>query len=223
MEPKEMIAVQERMKNKITCRGLAYSDIHTVAGIDTAYWEKDDREYGVCVIIVLDFHTHRVLETVHAHGEVTVTYIPGLLAFREMPLIEEAYKKLTVRPDLLVFDGNGYLHPRHMGIASYASLKLGVPSVGIAKTFYHYGDGRYIMPDNTPGAYTDIQVYGETHGRALRTHKDVKPVFVSVGNRISLDTAVKASMSLVTKQSRVPLPTRLADLETKQLRRILCG
>ena len=219
MDPR--IKEQEKMAARIQTHGITTAEIRTVAGIDTAYWQKDDKEYGVCVICVFDHASKKQIECVHAYGEVTTEYIPGLLAYRELPLILEAYKKLRTHVDLLLFDGNGILHPRHMGIASHASLVLGIPSMGIAKTFYHYGDGRYSMPENVTGAYTDIVVNGQVDGRALRTAKDVKPIFVSIGNRIDLDTACSVAMHYVTKRSHIPLPTREADLETKRLRKLL--
>ena len=218
---KEMIRKQNEMASRLKTAGITMKQIHITAGIDTAYWEKDGKEYGVAVIVLFDHHTHAVLERVYASGEVTVPYIPGLLAFRELPLIRQAFTRLKKRPDLLLFDGNGYLHPRHMGIASQASIELGIPSIGVAKTFYHYGDGQYVMPENTAGAWTDIIVNGQVDGRALRTQKDVKPVFVSIGNRIDLDMATAVVQSYSDPGSHIPLPTRYADLETKRLRRQL--
>ena len=219
----EQIRLQNHLAARCTKHGITMDQIRTVAGVDTAYWQKDQKEYGVCVICVFDHASANQIECVWASGEVTFPYVPGLLAFRELPLVEAAFAKLTHRPDLLVFDGNGLLHPRHMGIASHASVVLGIPAIGIAKTFYHYGDGQYIMPDNHPGAYTDIVVNGSVDGRALRTEKDVKPVFVSIGSGIDLDTAVQVAMHYSKKGSHVPLPTRRADLETKRLRRLLKG
>ena len=112
-----------------------FSALQTVAGVDLAYWNlPDGSEYAVCCIVVLDMPTQKVLETVSAHGAITVPYCPGYLAFRELPLVTQAVKKLQTQPELYVFDGNGYLHPRHMGIASHAALLLQKPAFGIAKT-----------------------------------------------------------------------------------------
>jgi len=141
--------------------------------------------------------------------------MPGFLAFRELPLVLKTVELLEVKPDIYVFDGNGYLHPRHMGIATHASFYLDKPTIGIAKTYFR-ADRKtdFIMPENEAGSYTDIVIEGEVYGRALRTHKDVKPVFVSVGNNITIDTACKLAMMLTDKESHIPIPTRLADLET---------
>lgn len=199
-----------------------FSAVQTVSGVDLAYWNTPEgKEHAVCCIVVLDMQTKRVLETVSADGEITVPYCPGYLAFRELPLVQQAAKKLTVPPELYVFDGNGCLHPRHMGIASHAALLLGKPAFGIAKTYYRVHDTDYTEPAPEAGSFTDIVIGGEIYGRALRTHDNVKPVFVSVGSGISLDTATALALRLTDRESRIPLPTRLADLETHTARAAL--
>ena len=108
-----------------------------------------------------------------------------------------------------------------MGIASHAAVMLGVPAFGIAKTYYRVLDTDYTEPDAEAGSFTDIVIGGEVYGRVLRTHTGVKPVFVSVGSGISLDTATEIALRLTDKESRIPLPTRLADLETHTARTAL--
>ena len=186
-----------------------------VAGVDLAYWNSDDAEYAVCCIVIIDAETKEVLEKQHCSGKIEVPYMPGFLAFRELPLILKTVRMLRSDPDLFVFDGNGYLHPRHMGIATHASFSLQKPTVGIAKTYFRVDQKTdYTEPENEAGSYTDIVIDGEVYGRALRTQKDVRPVFVSVGNFISLDTACALAMKLTDRESHIPIPTRLADLET---------
>ena len=198
-------------------------DIRSVAGVDLAYWNRGDEEYAVCCIVVLDGKTRQVIENRYSFGKVEVPYIPGCLAFRELPLILETVKKLEVQPELYLFDGNGYLHPRRMGIAVHASFYLNCPTIGVAKKYYKIDGADFSMPANEKDAYTDILLDGEVCGRALRTHKDVKPVFVSVGNYIDLDTATGIVCRFVNEESHIPLPTRLADLETHRRRRELMG
>ena len=193
-------------------------NVRTVAGVDLAYWKEGEREYAVCCIVVLDYHTHKLVEQVSFMDEIKVPYIPGCLAYREIPVFLKAHEKLKNIPDVFFFDGNGYLHPRHMGLATHAGILLDVASVGIAKSYYKVGDTDFVMPDNADGAYTDIVICGEVYGRALRTHADVKPVFVSVGNKIDLDTAVRMAKELTEKESHIPMPTRLADLMTHEER-----
>ncbi len=120
-----------------------------------------------------------------------------------------------------MFDGNGYLHTRHMGIATHASFFLQKPTIGVAKSYLKIKNVDYEMPGELKGDYTDIIIDDEIYGRVLRTRDHVKPVFISSGNYISLETASKVSMSLVSKESRIPMPTRLADLETHRLRETL--
>lgn len=192
-----------------------------VAGVDLAYWTEDKVEYAVCCIVVLESRTKQVVERQWTSGKIEVPYIPGCLAFRELPLILDTAKKLERIPDLYMFDGNGYLHPRHMGIATHASFYLKKPTIGVAKKYYKIGETELCMPDNEKNAYTDIVIDGELYGRALRTQKDVKPVFVSVGNDIDLDMATNIVCEFVNKESHIPLPTRLADIETHTMRRYL--
>lgn len=213
----EFIRIQNSLIGKIDCNDrFETADIKTVAGVDLAYWENDkNEEYAVCCIVVVDFITHNVLEKQQYSGKVTVPYQPGFLSFREMPLVLKAVKKLNIQPDIFMFDGNGYLHPRHMGLATFASFDLKTPTIGVAKSYYRADkDLYYDEPNGEKGSFSDIVQNGEIYGRVLRTQKDIKPVFVSVGNYISLDTATKITLSLVGKESRIPVPTRLADLET---------
>lgn len=212
----EFLKKQNELRDRIeTVDRFGQDSVKCVAGVDLAYWKKDEAEYAVCCIVVIDMDTHRVIEKQSVCGRIEVPYMPGFLAFRELPLILETVKLLETSPDLFVFDGNGYLHPRHMGIATHASFYLNKPTIGIAKTYFRVDKKTdYTEPENQAGSWTDIVIDGEVYGRALRTHKDVKPVFISIGNYISLDTACKLAMKLTDKESHIPIPTRLADLET---------
>lgn len=212
----EFNQIQNSLKNRIeTADKFDIKEIKTIAGVDLAYWKENETEYAVCCIVVIDFLTHKVIEKKHCSGEITVPYIPGYLAFRELPLVLKTAEMLDNIPDIYMFDGNGYLHPRHMGIATQASFDLNKPTIGVAKTYYRADKKTdFIMPDILQGSYTDIVIDNEVYGRTLRTHTNVKPVFLSIGNYISIDTAMKITMQLVDKESHIPIPTRLADLET---------
>ena len=212
----EYMAVQNELKKKIILNdSFEISELKTVAGVDLAYWKEGESECAVCCIVVIDMETHEVLEKKHYSGKIEVPYIPGFLAFRELPLVLKTAEMLEIKPDIYIFDGNGYLHPRHMGIATHASFYLNKPTIGIAKTYFRVDKKTdYTDPENEAGSYTDIVIDGEVYGRALRTHKNVKPVFVSVGNNISIDTACELAMDLTAKESHIPIPTRIADLET---------
>jgi len=195
-----------------------------VAGVDTAYWsDSDGVEHGVCSIVVVDYASHQVVRTVHASGVVTVPYRAGFLAFRELPLLEAAVAQLDVDVDLFMFDGNGQLHPRRMGIATHASFALGCPTIGVAKTYYRVGDDDFVAPADEPGAWTPVTIDGQVLGAAVRTRRGVKPVFVSCGNWIDLPTAITVTTALVEPTSRLPVPLRAADLDTRSRRATLLG
>lgn len=215
--------IQNELGEKISLEdSFDINDIKTVAGVDLAYWKEGEEEHAVCCIVVIDRSSHEIIEKKQFGGKIEVPYMPGFLAFRELPLVLKTVEKLETQPDIYVFDGNGYLHPRHMGIATHASFHLNKPTIGIAKTYFRVDKKTdYTDPENESGSFTDIVIDGEVYGRALRTHKDVKPVFISVGNNISLDTACALAMELTDKESHIPLPTRLADLETHVAREAL--
>jgi len=221
----EFLNIQNSLKDRVNCTDrLEVSEIRTVAGVDLAYWNENGEEYAVCCIVVIDAETHEVIEKQQYHGKIEVPYMAGFLAFRELPLVLETVKKLNIKPDLFMFDGNGYLHPRHMGLATHFTFYYDTVSIGVAKTYFR-ADRKtdYTEPDTKAGSYTDIVMDGEVYGKAVRTHDGVKPVFVSAGNNISLDTAVRIVLGFTDRESRVPIPTRLADLETHRAREILRG
>ena len=209
----EQTALAERLT---MCDRFDASALKTAAGVDLAYWADGELERAVCCIVVIDMETQEVLEKKRYAGIIEVPYMPGFLAYRELPLIEKCMALLETKPDIWFFDGNGYLHPRHMGSASQASFLLpeGTPTVGVAKTYYRVKGAEYTEPPQEKGSYTDIIIDGEPYGRVLRTQEGVKPVFVSAGNNITLETASRLTLSLTDKESHIPIPTRLADLET---------
>ena len=212
----DFLRTQNELGNRINLADtFDIGSLKLVAGVDLAYWQQDGEEFAVCCIVVIDYETHEVVEKQHSSGKIDVPYMPGFLAFRELPLVLQTAQLLEKTPELYIFDGNGYLHPRHMGIATHASFYLNKPTVGIAKTYFRVDENTdYTEPENEEGSFTDIVIGGEVYGRALRTHKDIKPVFISVGNSISIDTACDIALALTEKESHIPLPTRLADLET---------
>jgi len=218
----EYEAIQNELRKGISLYdSFEVSALKTAAGVDLAYWKNGDVEYAVCCIVVVDIVTREVIEKKHFSDRIEVPYIPGFLAFRELPLILKTAKLLETKPDIFVFDGNGYLHPRHMGIATHASFYLDKPTFGVAKSYYRVDKQTdYVEPENEAGSFTDIIIGGEVYGRALRTHRDVRPVFVSVGNHMTLDTVCALALKLTDKDSHVPVPTRLADLETHVQREI---
>lgn len=213
-------SIQNELSKKVDLHNnFNLNGINLVGGVDLAYWNKNSKEYAVCCIVIIDYSTHEVIEKKYSYGEITVPYIAGYLAFRELPLIIETVEKLENTPDIFMFDGNGYLHPRHMGIATHSSFILDTPTIGVAKNYYKISHMDFEMPSNVKNSYTDISINNEVFGRAVRTVPNVKPVFVSCGNFIDLNSAMDITLKLVNStESRLPMTTRLADLETHIMR-----
>ena len=217
---KKYIDMQIQLKEQIDMKNLVTLDrIKWIAGVDLAYWNKDDIEYAVCCIVVIDYHTQAVVEKRYFIDKVDIPYIPGCLAFRELPLFLKTKELLQIEPDIYVFDGNGYLHPRHMGIATHAGIIMDKPSMGVAKTYYKIDNVDFEMPQNEMFAFEDIIVKDEVYGRVVRTQINVKPIFLSIGNKIDLDTAMEITKHMVTGESHIPIPTRYADIMTHEMRR----
>jgi deoxyribonuclease V len=149
-----------------------------------------------------------IVEIGSAEDSIIFPYVPGLLTFREAPLILAAFEKLTVTPDFVMVDGQGIAHPRRIGLASHLGLCLGIPAIGCAKSRLI---GEYAEPGNEAGSYTELLDNSEVIGAVVRTKAGVKPVYVSIGHMIDLPSAV----SLVLKCCRgyrLPEPTRLAHM-----------
>ena len=201
------MAIQRRLRDELA-RGepVALDQIHTVAGVDASY-----REIGRAAIAVFSFPDLALLEEVTATKEAPFPYIPGLLAFREGPVALAAYERLTIQPDLLIFDAHGYAHPRRMGLACHLGVYLDRPSIGCAKSRLV---GSYEEPGPEPGAWSPLMSRGEEIGRVVRTKARTRPIFVSVGYRITLPLAVEVVLRC-GRGYRLPEPTRIADKLTK--------
>lgn len=210
--PDEAVAIQQRLRAEISqaepTEPITLDQIHTVAGIDVSY-----REIGRAAIAVFSFPDLELIEEVTATREVTFPYIPGLLSFREGPVVLAAFERLRTQPDLLIFDGQGYAHPRRLGLARHMGSYLNWPSIGCAKSRL---TGRYDEPGPELGAWSPLMSGREEIGRVVRTKVRVKPVFVSVGYRITLPLAVEVVLRC-TRGYRLPEPTRIADRLTKGL------
>jgi deoxyribonuclease V len=199
----EAVAIQERLRPMVDS-GAELSEPATVAGVDVAYALGSDRL--AAAVVVLDARSLEVVQEVTALGEARFPYLSGLLAFRELPTLVAALERLTVTPDAIVCDAQGLAHPRRFGLACHLGVLTGLPSVGVAKTSI----GPYDEPADRRGASTALVDHGETVGRALRTHAGVKPVFVSVGHRMTLDAACELVLRL-SPRYRLPETTRKAD------------
>jgi deoxyribonuclease V len=207
----QMITIQCELQTKIK-QTLYPSTPTIVCGVDLAYYEHQ----AVAVLVVMEHKSKQIIEIVHHLDTVPVAYIPGFLAFRELPLILQAWKKLTVKPDVVFFDGNGMLHPRRMGIATHASFFLQKPTIGIAKTYFL---GTHDELGDQQGEYQPIYDEGERIGAVVRTQTGVKPVYVSVGNQMTLADAIRLSLEQVGTESRIPEIVRQADIWSRKIRR----
>ncbi|KOV92573.1 endonuclease V [Streptomyces sp. NRRL B-1140] len=176
-----------------------------VTGVDVAY--DDERDVVAAAAVVLDASSLEVVAEATAVGRVSFPYVPGLLAFREIPTILAALDALPCPPGLVVCDGYGLAHPRRFGLASHLGVLTGLRTIGVAKnpfTFTHED------PDTPRGSTAPLLAGSEEVGRALRTRAGVKPVFVSVGHRMTLDDACAHTLAL-TPAYRLPETTRRAD------------
>ena len=163
---------------------------------------------ATAAVVFVQYPDLSVVETKIARGKLNFPYIPGLLSFREAQLTLAACQKLTITPDLILIDGQGIAHPRRLGLASHLGLFLSTPTIGCAKSILC---GNHEVLGDEPGSYAEMVDRGEIIGAALRTKLGVKPVYVSIGHKIDLNTAIYWVMKCC-RGYRLPEPTRLAHL-----------
>jgi deoxyribonuclease V len=175
-----------------------------VAGVDVGF--EDGKTTSRAAAVLLDFPTLEPLQSGVARRPVTFPYIPGLLAFREAPVVMDALGLLSKDPEILVVDGHGFAHPRRFGIACMLGVLLDQPTIGCAKSILV---GEAEEPANEKGAWTPLVDKGEVIGATLRTRPDVRPIYVSVGHRISLESAIELILKF-TSGFRLPEPIRFA-------------
>ncbi|MFB6435359.1 endonuclease V [Streptomyces sp. NPDC056411] len=200
-------AVQDRLRSAVRLdeAGPEPGFDGTVVGVDVAY--DDERGVVAAAAVALDARSRAVVDGATAVGQVAFPYVPGLLAFREIPTVLDALAGLARTPGLVVCDGYGLAHPRRFGLASHLGVLTGLPTIGVAKNPFTF---RYAPPGPERGATSPLLDGDEEVGRALRTQKGVKPVFVSVGHRVDLDRACAHTLHLAAAY-RLPETTRAAD------------
>ncbi len=209
-DPAEATRLQESLRSRVSIPSGRIALPATVVGLDVTY--AAGSPLAVAAAVVIDVATLAVVETSVVPGEATFPYIPGLLAFREAPLLMAALEKLRRPAELLICDGYGVAHPRRCGLASHLGVLLDLPSFGVAKTaFVGAGD----PPGPERGDWSDLRDAGEVVGRAVRTQAGVKPVFVSAGHRIGLADCTDLTVRL-SGRYRIPEPTRQADIRSRQ-------
>ncbi|KUO05732.1 endonuclease V [Streptomyces caeruleatus] len=204
-------AVQDELRERVVLDepGPPAGSGH-VTGVDVAY--DDERDVVAAAAVVLDAATLEVVAEATAAGRISFPYVPGLLAFREIPTVLAALDALPCPPGLVVCDGYGLAHPRRFGLASHLGVLTGLPTIGVAKNPFTF---TYDAPAAARGSSAPLTAGAEEVGRALRTRDTVKPVFVSVGHRVSLDNACAHTLAL-TPEYRLPETTRRADSLCRQ-------
>jgi len=203
--------------------------IRTVAGLDAAFVLKGSQAFrkpsgwkalrdanrAIGAVVVFSYPGMRELERAYAEVPLEFPYVPGFLSFREIPALLAALGRLRQMPDLLFCDGQGYAHPRRMGLATHLGIVLDLPSIGCAKSLLI---GEHGPVGAQQGDWSPIRDAEETIGAALRTRTDHPPMYISSGHRVSLETAIPLALS-VCDGTRIPKPTREADRLVGQIKR----
>ncbi len=203
LAPREAMALQSRLATEIDCRD-DFGPVTRVAGVDVGF--EDNGATTRAAVAVLAYPSLQLVTSAIARLPTRFPYVPGLLSFREVPAVLAAMGQLDVAPDLLLCDGQGIAHPRRLGIASHLGLLLDIPSIGVAKTRLI---GKHGEVPNERGAWVPLRDGGETVGAVLRTRQGVKPLYVSPGHRIGLESAIAWVMACLTRY-RLPETTRWA-------------
>ncbi len=198
----DAIAIQKNLAKRVITQGKP-EKIEYIAGIDVALTPEG---VGYCIIAIFSFPHMKLCEEVFSSDTITFPYVPGLLSFREGPLVLKAYERLHIKPDLYIFDGQGIAHPRRFGIASHLGVVLDVPTIGCAKSRLC---GTYTKPGPNKGDRAYLYDKQEIIGVVLRTRTNVKPVFVSPGHKIGIDESAEIVLQC-TDNYRIPIPTRYA-------------
>ena len=201
--PSEAIALQKTLASEVvSSKPLDIAAIKLVAGVDVSVKENVSQ----AAVVILTYPDLQVIETVLMQQPTPFPYIPGLLTYREGPVLEAAFAKLQNVPDVFIFDGMGIMHPRRIGIASHMGVWLQKPTIGCGKTYFL---GQYDEPPQERGAWSLLYDKGEVIGGVLRTRQGVKPVYISPGHLADLPTSLDLVMRCTPKY-RLPEPIRQA-------------
>ena len=213
LTPKEAVAIQETLADRIVLRDSLPEQVRLVAGVDVSYQRRAERFHGAVVLV--DLMTSAIVETAVASAEGQFPYVPGLLSFRELPVLLQAFRKLKTPPQVVLADGQGIAHPRRFGLASHLGLWIGLPTIGCAKSRLcgEAAEVGLVRGDKTPLLFD-----GQPVGAVLRTKDRVKPMFISPGHLVSIERAIEIVLRCWGGY-RLPEPTRQAHLASNRLRR----
>jgi deoxyribonuclease V len=212
MDPSAARALQLSLAARVDV-STPLGPVETVAAADVSFNKQSDQLYAA--VVVVRAKTFEPIERVGVVGKATFPYVPGLLSFREVPVVLEAFRKLSTRPDVVLCDGQGIAHPRRIGLASHLGLWLDLPTIGCAKSLLC---GDYAEPGPSRGARSPLVDKGEVIGAVVRTRRLVKPLFVSPGHRCDLEGAVAVTLATTAKY-RLPIPSRMAHAYVNEIRR----
>jgi len=207
----ESIKIQKDLSSKVIIQPFN-SELNLIAGADVSYSKNSNLFFAG--VVLLQLPNMDIIEESIAQGEVNFPYIPGLLSFRESPILIKAFENLSITPDVVMIDGQGIAHPRGLGIASHIGLLLDIPTIGCAKNILV---GRYDEPGIDAGNHSQIIFNGKTIGAALRTKRNVSPVFISPGHKMDIASATEVVMK-TCRGYRIPEPTRQAHLLVNRVR-----
>lgn len=211
MSPQEAVQLQNKLRKSITISPYR-GKFETVAGADISFDRGSDRMHAP--IVVLSVPDLQLVSRSLVSLETTFPYIPGLLAFREMPVLMKAWKQLEEKPDVLIMDGHGLAHPRRMGIATHFGIETNQPTLGCAKNIL---TGSHKELDSDKGARANLMDENEKVGYALRSRTNVNPIYISPGHKLSFEDSYKIIMQVLTKY-KLPRTTRLAHRWANKLR-----
>lgn len=204
LPPKDAVKLQHKLRERVIERGVI-RNIRYVAGADVSV--SAERTEMKAAVTLLSYPDMEPVENATANGKPAFPYVPGLLSFREGPLLLECFGKLKRKPDVIIFDGHGVAHPRRFGIAAHMGVWLETPSIGCAKSPLY---GKFETPGDEKGVFTYIKDNeSRIIGACLRSRKGVKPIFISVGHKLSLDCAIEIVLNC-TPRYRLPEPIRSA-------------
>jgi deoxyribonuclease V len=208
----EWKATQTRLRERLIVAPLEPLP-RFVAGADCAF--SADKKIIFAAAVIYDREAGKIIEVAPAVRPVEFPYIPTFLSFREGPAVKQAIRSLKHEFGAILFDGQGFAHPRRCGIASHLAIELDTHGIGVAKSRLI---GTFGKLSSSAGATTTLMDGKEQIGVVLRTQKEFRPVFVSVGHRVDLASAVKLALACCTRY-RIPEPTRQADIEVAKLKR----
>ncbi|MBI3805728.1 MAG: deoxyribonuclease V [Nitrospirae bacterium] len=217
VSPQEAIEIQNRLRTALIL-DRAPDEVRTIAGVDVSNAIGSNLLFAAIVVLDLEHLQPKgfsILEVATASLEIDFPYVPGLLSFREIPVVLKAWEKLQILPDCLMVDGQGIAHPRRIGIASHLGLLVDLPAIGCGKSRLI---GFHREPGQARGDWSPLIDRGETIGAVLRTRTGIAPVYISPGHRMTLDRALELVLSCQIRY-RLPEPTRLAHQFVNEARR----